>query len=362
MPKVYDYIIVGAGIAGCSTAFFLSKYNQNILIIDKEKIASGGSGAAGAFLSPLLGKDNLFKDLVNNALKFSINFYSKNFKNNFDNCGVLRIPQDEIDRDKFKNYKNFMDFKFEEKNINNDNGYFFDIGSIVNSKNICKDLIQNIKQKLNYEVKNIEYKNKTWIINSDIYTKNIILTTGAEDILNEEYIQIRPVWGQRIDIQSDYDLKYNIHKSHSISKNINNSISLGATHHIGIKNQNIQMEDTQKLIEKTKQIIPIDNNIKVTNIYTGCRACSVDYFPIVGEVIDSKKAIEKYPSLKKGTKIPLKNIPKYQNLYIINGVGGRGFVLSPYIANNLVEFIINDKDYEEKTKPDRLFTKWIRKQ
>lgn len=48
--KEFDYVIVGAGIAGCSLAHFLSKYSQSVLLIDKnEDVAFGASGAAGAF-------------------------------------------------------------------------------------------------------------------------------------------------------------------------------------------------------------------------------------------------------------------------------------------------------------------------
>lgn len=76
----FDYVIVGAGIAGCSLAHFLSKYSKSVLLIDKnEDVAFGASGAAGAFLSPLLGKPNKFKDLVTNALSFSMNYYKKYF-------------------------------------------------------------------------------------------------------------------------------------------------------------------------------------------------------------------------------------------------------------------------------------------
>jgi L-2-hydroxyglutarate oxidase LhgO len=47
----YDYVISGAGIAGCSSAYFLNNYSDSILLIDKnEKVAFGASGAAGAFL------------------------------------------------------------------------------------------------------------------------------------------------------------------------------------------------------------------------------------------------------------------------------------------------------------------------
>ena len=54
MNKEFDYIIIGAGIAGCCIAHFLSKYSKSILLIDKnEKVAFGASGAAGAFLFKL---------------------------------------------------------------------------------------------------------------------------------------------------------------------------------------------------------------------------------------------------------------------------------------------------------------------
>ena len=63
--KSYQNIIIGAGIAGCSVANELSNYSNSILIIDKHKdIACGASGSAGAFLSPLLGKENDFKNLI----------------------------------------------------------------------------------------------------------------------------------------------------------------------------------------------------------------------------------------------------------------------------------------------------------
>lgn len=72
---VYDFIIIGAGVAGCNCAHALNKAGKKVAIIDKEGVAKGGSGAAGAFLSPLLGKVNSYNSLVNNALKFSIDFY-----------------------------------------------------------------------------------------------------------------------------------------------------------------------------------------------------------------------------------------------------------------------------------------------
>ena len=55
MINVYDTIIIGAGIAGATTAHMLTQKGQSVLVLDKNGIASGGSGAAGAFVSPKIG-------------------------------------------------------------------------------------------------------------------------------------------------------------------------------------------------------------------------------------------------------------------------------------------------------------------
>ena len=143
--NIFDFLIIGAGVAGCNMAYFLNKYNKNIALIDKfDKVASGASGAAGAFLSPLLGKDNIFKSIVIKSLKFSTKFYLESFNDCIDNCGVLRVPKTKIDKDKFKTYESYCSFDYVKK----DDGYFFDIGSLINSKQICNNLTKDIKKIL----------------------------------------------------------------------------------------------------------------------------------------------------------------------------------------------------------------------
>ncbi len=73
--KVYDFLIIGAGSAGCCSAlFFNKKVGKKVAIVDREGIAGGASGAAGAFLSPLPGKKNTYNTFVNEALNFFYRF------------------------------------------------------------------------------------------------------------------------------------------------------------------------------------------------------------------------------------------------------------------------------------------------
>ena len=384
----YDYVIVGAGIAGCSTSYFLNEKesNKKILLIDRNSdVAIGASGTAGAFLSPLLGKPNKFKSLVNKSLKFSTKLY-KDIANKFIiNEGVMRIPKDEEDKDKFYSYMEFNDFDYELK----EEGAFFPIGSKVNSYEICKILSKNCDKKFNYEVKHISHKDNVWVINDEITAKNLILTTGADvSLIEEYYFNIRAVWGQRIDIKTSTCIPINYHKecSISVSQEIQNEdgfyeTTIGATHHrfncdkdvcnycLKVPNMNnctsfgytkeVNNSDTKELLKLALDIIDL-KDIEVINTKIGARASSIDYFPMVGNLINTKKTLNKFPYIMHGTNVQKQRLEYYDNLYVLNGVSGRGFVLSPYLAKQLVDFIVDEKELEDYITINRLFTKWVR--
>lgn len=384
--KEYEYVIVGAGIAGSCMAHFLK--DEEVLLVDRnEDVAFGASGAAGAFLSPLLGKPNGFKSLVSKALNYSIEFYKSNFGNILVNDGVVRIPKNEEDRKKFESYIPHMDFEYEPR----EEGYFFKIGSRINPSKICKALTKDTEKKFNYEIKHIEFKNNFWILNDgEIKAKNLILTTGADvSLIPEKYFNIRAVWGQKIDITTTTCIDVNYHKECSLSSSTKiddsecNLVSIGATHrrfdcdtHICnhcLTTANINKiyssgytegvinSDTKELLEKANRIKPLDD-VKVVDIKVGARSASVDYFPMAGELIDSEKTIHMFPHLKNGTHVQEERFVRFPKLFVINGVGGRGFVLSPYLAKSLYDFIKNERHIEKDILTDRLFKRWVRKQ
>jgi len=386
MKKIYDYVIIGAGIAGCSTAYFLSKYSSSILLIDRNcDLAQGASGAAGAFLSPLLGKPNRFKDLVNEALKFSTDFYKRVTPNEITNCGVVRIPKNNEDEKKFQGYKPYMDFEFSQEG----DGYFFKIGSQVNPYNVCKILANDVEKKFKYEVKFYEKKDHLWLVNGEIKTKNLIITTGADvSLIKEKYFNIRAVWGQKIDIESTTCIDKNYHKACSISHSRKQKekdtyiTSIGATHNridcdLRVCNCCIKKDElnkiehntytnelitsnTQELLEKANDIKLI-HEPKVLDIKFGPRASSIDYFPMVGRLVDSKKTLEEFPHLKNGSHIKDEMLHMIDNLYVLNGVGGRGFVLSTFLAKVLVDEIQKNNFLDPQISTHRLFKRWVKK-
>jgi tRNA U-34 5-methylaminomethyl-2-thiouridine biosynthesis protein MnmC len=356
--KSYDYIIIGGGVAGCSVAYELAKYSSDVLIIDEnDDVALGASGAAGAFLSPLLGKPNGFKDLVTKALIYSTKLYKEKFSNYIDNCGTTRIPKDEENRKKFEEYIPYMDFEYTKEG----EGFYFPIGSVVDSYNICKAMVKDTQTLFNHKIKNIEYQDDTWILDNSLQTKNLILATGIQtDLIKEFYINIRAVWGRRIDVKTTTRLDHNYHKECSLSKTFNDYLSIGATHHRDKNGVEDREENHKNLLKKANDIKEL-KDIEIIKDYVGARASSVDYFPMIGDIIDGDATLELFPYLKNGTHVQEKRFIRYNSLYIINGVGGRGFVLSPYLAKILVEYMIHGTQIDSAITVDRLFKRDVKR-
>ena len=345
---LYDFVIIGAGIAGSSIAYFLK--DKRVLVVDKEGISKKASNAAGAFLFPKVGFNTKYTKFVNDALLFSFKFY-KDLNIDTHKDGVLILPRDNRDIEKFKEYQKTFTLDFE----NRDNGFFFKDGGFVDSQKTCEKLLENIEFQI-LNITKIE-KKENFILNNIIETKNIVLATGWEEIFEIPYIKIRPVWGQRIEIKTDIKPLNNFHKNCSISKNLDGIVKIGATHERRWSEKDVDEINNQILLEKANEILKIDGEIY--SMKGGMRAGSLDYFPIAGEIIDTKQTLEKYPEILKG-RIPKEYIYK-KGVYILNGGGGRGFSNYIYVAKMLSEYILNAKTLPKEIDSKRLFIKWARK-
>ena len=348
----YDIVVIGAGIAGSSIAYFLEENsNLKILIVDKVGISQKASNAAGAFLFPKVGFNTKYTKFVNDALLYSFDFYEKlGIKTNKN--GVLILPRDEKDIQKFQEYKKTFTLNYIEK----EGGFFFKDGGVVNSIEVCKRLLQNVEfRKL--EITNIK-KEEHFILNNSLITKKLILATGWESIIDIPYIKIRPVWGERIEIKTKLSLNHHYHKNCSVSTNLDGIVKIGATHERRWSDKEPNEIEAKILINKAKEITKIPE-YSINSMKAGMRAGSLDYFPIIGNIIDTKKTLEKYPEIKKG-RIP-KEIFYIENLFIINGGGGRGFSNYIYSAKFLSNLILNNSPIPEFLDTKRLFIKWARK-
>jgi len=357
MLPIYDTVVVGAGVAGAAVAYHLKKMGHNVAVLDQAPLCSGASGAAGAFVSPMIGKPNPLKSFTNGAFSYAVTLYKEVAGDEFIQNGVLRLAKEDEEQGHFEELEEFIELPYEKR----DEGYFFPEGGLIPPETLMTALLKGCDCHFRYQVEALEQDSEgCWLFNG-FKAKNVVLATGAYvPLVKFPFKFLRAVWGERIRIETDTRTTHNYHKKVSVSTTVNgNQLLIGATHkknHDWFIDENTEAE----LLKSAEDILPIKNP-KVIEIKAGMRPGSVDYYPIVGAVPDIEANIRDFESIRHGTKVPPEKLHYKQGLYIHTGHGGRGFVTAPESARMLAEKIVNGTPVPENLDLVRYFYRWMRR-
>ncbi len=366
----HKIVIIGAGIAGAALAHRLGLLGYTPLVIDKRGIAKGASGAAGAFVSPKIGKGSTLQQLTNQAFDIAKDFYRRYTPEHFFQSGIIRIPKNNEDAQKFAayaahniaNYRTLTPQALHEMGIKAVfESFFFPEAGVCEASDVCHRLMQETPL-LSEEVYSLQQEAETWKLTTATRTltaTHVVLCTGYEDRLADlSYMGIRGTWGTRADFATKRSIPYTMHQSISISATHNGIVKVGATHEKQITTP-IPCDETQAQRLKTKAADLVDSDdFQLVRSYCGMRSGSRDFFPLVGKVIDVEYMLQTYPKIVRGAVAPLRHL---KGLYILGGLGGRGFVFAPLMAKWLSALMLEETPVPDTVNPDRLFWKWARK-
>ena len=371
----YDVIIIGAGINGCCSAYTLAQAGLNVALIDQDGIASGGSGAAGAFISPKISKAGELKEIMGEAHAEALHFYTTNFPNFTLVKPLLHIANSPQEGEKVKSFKDETHIKHSNiphkiQTLLSDEALsspsiYFDIGAVVDAQNVCHAMVEGI-DFYPRKVENLIHNDGTWRI-GDLNAKHLVLAIGAyPKLLPIDYVGLRGIWGHRIDIGTSTHIPCILHHHVSISPISKEGIvAIGATHDVHYSPFSQEPYDREQgraqLLEKASETLKL-NNINIINDYTGLRSGSNDYLPMLGSLVDAEATLQKYPHLKHGERVDPSEYTYYPNLTMINGSGGYGFVLAPYLAKRLGEWLAAGKELNPTLSPSRFFPRWAKRQ
>lgn len=364
----YDIIIIGAGINGCSLARSLHLKGQKVLVLEQEDVASGGSGAAGAFINPKISKSGPLKDLIEEAYVYAIDFYTTHFPEFTTSAPLLHIAKYQDDNDKVDYFKSHTGLSIEEtpneiKSILTDytdtfSSVYLKDNAILEAKDICQAMIEGIDYQ-QVKVKEPVYENEMWDV-AGYQSKRLVLCTGAYDeIFKEEYLKLRRIYGQRCEVRSSTQMKATVHHEVSVSATKKNGrIAIGASHYLKEEDVPSSQEAAESLITLAKKSVQL-KNIEVEKIYCGMRSGSNDYFPIIGALVDSQKSLFLDKRALQGDKTA--SVVNYPEVYMINGVGGYGFVLAPYLTDLLSRHLVDGEVLPESLQSKRFYYRWAKK-
>ncbi len=372
----YDVIIVGAGINGCACAYFLHQAGLRVALIDQSGIASGGSGAAGAFISPKISKEGILKEIIAEAHLEAFQFYTTFFPQHTLPKPLLHIAKNDEDGLVIKRFKEETrhcssnacqdTLTWLSKEAICSESICLDNGAVVDAQGVCRALVQGIDF---YEIKieSLKQEENGWTL-GDLRGAHVVLSIGAyPKLLPIDYVGLRGIWGHRIDIATTTKLSTILHHYVSISPTSREGVmAIGATHDVHFSPFDTKQlydveEGRQELLDKASKTLKLDN-IRILQDYTGLRSGSNDYLPMLGSLVDAKATLAIHPHIIHGKAVSSSEYVYYPNLTMINGSGGYGFVLAPYLAKKLKENLVDGKSLDERLSPSRFFPRWAKRQ
>ncbi len=321
--QVLDYLIVGAGVAGSSLAYELSKKNLNICLIEKGVFTkSGASSVPLALANPHRGRSARAKqsdrDCIDNFWQLVKELESKNIKTGVYAPGVLRIASNA------KQIKNWLK-NSKAKALSSEEieapyhapwgGILVEQGAYIEPQIYLQALIKaakNIKLIENTKVLEVTGNANFNIIEtskSELKAKTVIFCTGPESQQRFALPKTEPVAGELIALKSNLKMPYPIAGA-VYGMSMHGQIQIGGNH----RHDGRQDPDADKKLRKSfSWFIKELSDAPIADVWTGVRAKAADNKPFFKEI--------------------------RQNQYFFGGLGGRGFLCASKLAKRLAKII-----------------------
>ncbi len=365
-------IVIGGGLAGCSTASELAKAGWQITLIEREpKIASKASGnPRGILYCKISDSTNAIADYYLNSYLFALQHYQQLAKTHpidWQPCGLLQIAHDireqkrhekAVERFTDRRFINYLDAQTASKLSGiklTDGGLFFFEGGFLNPHALCQAYTQheNINCITNTEALKLTFKNNDWLVENnqgEIVQAPVVVIANSHDALSFKQTEHYPLlrnFGQ-ID-------EYPVNKFSStlscivcakgyISPAIDNKHFIGGVTKTTKPVAGDKTANIKKNLELTSTISPkLAEELKKQGpgkSLSGSRCSSPDYLPITGPVENKAICQEIFKALTRSAKKQIPQTPEYEpGLYINVAHGSHGLTSTPIIANYLASLI-----------------------
>jgi len=313
------YTVVGGGIAGLMTAWFLHKKNRLEAIYQPTE-SKGASSIAAGVINPITGKrfaktwiaDTLFpfaeKTYQEIEQTLSISFFSP--------IEVMRLAEtmeqenDWHARTQSDSFASYICTKAVPKNIYT---LLQPIASSFFIKGGYKLAVETLSENLLCYFKS----EKKWVdahFDTNKISNNVIFCTG---MMNQNALPVIGVKGHYLVCEMpDLTVDFVVHGHATIIPQKNGLYRVGSTYQWAFENDEIEKVQVDFLTSGLKKTLRCD--FKVIDALAGIRPTTADRRPLVGCIDVSKKH------------------------FALNGLGTKGYSLAPYFADMLVNHLTTD--------------------
>lgn len=378
--------VLGAGLAGCFTAYFLACRGWKITLVDAESVAAGASGIQQAVLYPILSAFNSpLSDFMLSAYLYAHNFYKTLLKSHpigklsgslLAACTPKEAQTQLAMRQWLEAYPQLgrlvsVEEATEYLGIHFANpGIYAPLSGWIDSRALCNILTKHplIQTKLGYSIKQIHYEKGRWELDGQFCAPILIIANGyrSNQFLQTAELPLQPIAGQVSFVKTNEairDLKIPLCGTGHLLPAYHGQHLLGASYDPGLlADEQAQRENLQKLAELG---LTIENSTDIIANWQSIRAVTPDYLPLVGPVPEPAVFMEDYKMLRTdANRWVAKAGAYYPGLYLCAGFGSRGLSSVPLSANWLASLVNNEFNFfsnrrQQSLSPARFLIKQI---
>jgi glycine/D-amino acid oxidase-like deaminating enzyme len=332
--KVFDYLIVGGGLAGSVLAFQLDQLGKRILLIGNTYNHS--SAIAAGLFNPITGKVLSKTWQAQNIFTTLHHFYLKAEKvtgqHFFHPMPIYRPFLSVEEQNEWMGKSASADWAvFIEKIFTRSagwkgvedafgglllkqTGFLNTVGFMEAIKNYFIQKQQFLERSLAFDKLEITSNS---IVFEEYQSDKIIFCEGTHALQNPyfNWLPIRILKGETLTVETPLPEDVIVNRGIYGVPVKEGVFKLGATYETQDLSPNTTAKGLQELEEKFKEIISLPN--RVVNQEWGYRPTTPDRRPMIGEH------------------------PEYKNVMVCNGLGTKGVSLAPFVANLMAEFLVN---------------------
>ncbi len=360
---ICNAIVVGAGIAGASTAYALAKRGVQVTVLEKQpQLAQGASGNRQGLL---YAKISAHSTAQTQLLLMGYGYTLRLLKNllpeeeNWQQCGILHLNFNatETKRNLSLSQQKHPWYYGVNAKVASDlagipiayDGLFWPLGAWLNPKSLIKKLLShpNINVLTNSPMLSCHQKNNQWQLQTPhemLSASHLFLCQGNQSAHQPllSGIHFNLIRGQTDLVEAtETSQKLNIAISGKtyVSPAWNKQHCFGASFIFHDNNTGWRESEQQDNIRDLHALNPIfaDQNAQYHAGHAAIRCDATDHLPVIGAIGHSEKLQTDYASLSLDKNYPIQTPCTWlPNLYVNTAHGTRGLATAPICAEALV--------------------------
>jgi len=339
-------LIIGQGIAGTMLAHHLMKAGQNVVALDEMGLTMSSRVAAGLY-NPVTGKRMIKTWLADELFPYALKVYHEleeeldinviQDRNVYKPYRDVAEQNDLLAKSSDKRFNGYLNTDFDSTSFSGLVDDDFGGTEVLQAGNIeLNPLLNAFRKKLMQNDSLIEEAFDEKLLNGTNYKgvdyQKVILCQGADAMNNDlfNWLPFSPTKGEILEVTID-----NFPNTHIVSKGFfilpktENRFVVGSTYELKIDG-GVTEKGLNQLKNKLDGLLKVP--YEVVKHKFGIRPTVRDRRPFVGVH------------------------PERKNVYIFNGFGTKGVTLSPYFANEFVNYLLNGDTINKEANIERYYS------